>query len=54
MWVTKQQLVHTDFDSRGKKNTMEVAVDQQLFGYPCLVLCSTEETYSGLKQLESE
>ncbi len=53
MWVTKQQLVHTDFDST-ERNTMEVAVDQQLFGYPCLVLCSTEETNSGLKQLESE
>ncbi len=53
MWVIKQQLVHTDFDS-GKKNTMEVAMDQQLFGYPCLVLRSTEETNSGLKQLESE
>ncbi len=33
MWVTKQLLVHIDFDSR-EKNTMEVTVDQQLFGFP--------------------
>ncbi len=33
MWVTKQLLVHIDFESRGK-NTMEVTVDQQLFGFP--------------------
>ncbi len=33
MWVTKQLLVHIDFDSRGK-NTIEVTVDQQLFGFP--------------------
>ncbi len=31
--VAKQLLVHIDFDS-WKKNTMEVTVDQQLFGFP--------------------
>ncbi len=31
IWVTKQLLVHIDFDSR--KN-MEVTEDQQLFGFP--------------------
>ncbi len=33
MWVTKQLLVHIDFD-RNKKNTMQVTEDQKLFGFP--------------------
>ncbi len=34
MWVTKQLLVHIDFDNRKKKHAMEVTGDQQLFGFP--------------------
>ncbi len=38
MWVTKQLLVHTDFDSRIKYIYVyiyvEVTGDQQLFGFP--------------------
>ncbi len=34
MWVIKQLLVPTDFDSRKKKKNMEVTGNQQLFGYP--------------------
>ncbi len=51
MWVTKQLLVHIDFDSIG--NT----VDQQLFGFPPsskYLLCLAEEGNSGLNQLLSE
>ncbi len=34
MWVTKQLLVPTDFDSSKKKKKEEVTGDQQLFGFP--------------------
>ncbi len=33
MWVTKHLLAHIDLD-RSKKDSMEVTVDQQLYGFP--------------------
>ncbi len=57
MWVTKQLLVHFEFDSRKKNNNMEVAVDQQLVFHVLqnrIYFQQKKETHSGLKQLLSE
>ncbi len=57
MWVTEQLTVAIDFSGMDE-NTMEVNGHRQLFGYQYtskyLLLCSTEETHSGLEQLEGE
>ncbi len=49
MWVTKQLLVHIEFDSK-KKNTMEVAVDFHIL-QNSIYFQQRKETHSGLKQL---
>ncbi len=56
---TKQLLVAIDFHSMGEKNTIKVNGYQKLFGYQhsskylfFFFLSSTEETHTGLEQLE--
>ncbi len=57
MLAAKQLTVAIDFHCI-EKSTLEVNGYRQLFGYQlpskCLILCSTEETHTGLEQVGGE